>query len=459
MRNSRDMYISWYNFIMMGMTNRLFALPVAFLFFAVCLLHCLVVVTSADPADNDTGRKALVITVNGIINPVSAEFITKSIEKATAIKAETLIIRLDTPGGLETSMKSIVKEILGSSVPVVVYVSPSGARAASAGVFITLAAHIAAMAPGTNIGAAHPVAVGEKMDKVMSEKATNDAAAYIKAIATQRGRNAQWAEDAVRNSVSITENDALKKNVIDLIAKDMDSLLMAIDGRKIKTPDSEKILNTANIAVVADEMDLRLKILDIISDPNIAYILMLLGFYGLLYELMSPGAVLPGIVGAICIVLAFYALQKLPVNYAGLLLIIIGMILFVLEVKVTSYGALTIGGIVSLTLGSLMLFDSPLPFLRVSLMVILPVVIVTSVLFVLTFRMVYKAHRKRPVTGREGLIGLHGKALSKTGPAGGSVMVHGEIWSAWSEEPVDVGEKIVVEAVNGLHLKVRKNEA
>jgi membrane-bound serine protease (ClpP class) len=443
---------------MVGMTNRVFALSVALLFFAVCLLHCLGCCASADPVDSETGRKALVVTVNGVINPVSAEFITKSIEKATAIKAEALIIRLDTPGGLETSMKSIIKEILGSSVPVVVYVSPSGARAASAGVFITMSAHIAAMAPGTNIGAAHPVAVGEKMDKVTSEKATNDAAAYIKAIATQRGRNAEWAEDAVRNSVSITENDALKKNVIDFIAKDMDTLLKAINGRKVKTPDSERLLNTANIGVVADEMDLRLKILDIISDPNIAYILLMLGFYGLLYELMSPGAVLPGIVGAICIVLAFYALQKLPVNYAGLLLILIGIMLFILEVKVTSYGALTIGGIVSVTLGSIMLFDSSLPFLRVSLMVILPVVIVTAVLFVLTFRIVYKAHRRRPVTGSEGLIGLQGKVISETGPEGGSVMAHGEIWSAWSEELIVAGEKIVVEAVNGLRLKVRKND-
>jgi membrane-bound serine protease (ClpP class) len=431
--------------------------PLAALLFSVCLLYYSGCAAAAAPAESGAGGKALVITVDGVISPVSAEFIIKSIEKASAMKAEVLIVRLDTPGGLETSMKSIIKEIMGSSVPVVVYVSPSGARAASAGVFITMAAHVAAMAPGTNIGAAHPVAVGETMDKVMSEKAENDAAAYIKSIAAQTGRNPEWAENAVRKSVSITENDALKIKVIDFIARDMDELLKAIDGRKVKTSVSERTLHTANVAVVADEMGMRLKILDIIGDPNVAYILMLIGFYGLLFELMSPGSILPGVVGAIALVLAFYALQKLPVNYAGLLLIIIGMILFLLEIKVTSYGLLTIGGIVSLTFGSIMLFDSPLPFFRVSLTVILPVVIFTAVLFVVAVRMVYKAQRKRPVTGSEGLKGMQGTTISETGSSGGSVKVHGEIWSAWADETIAAGEQIVVEAVNGLRLKVSKN--
>jgi membrane-bound serine protease (ClpP class) len=400
--------------------------------------------------------RVLVITVDGVISPVSYEFITKSLEKANAMKAEAVVIRLDTPGGLETSMKGIVKEVMASNVPVIVYVSPSGARAASAGVFVTMAAHVAAMAPGTNIGAAHPVSVGEKMDKVQSDKAENDAAAFARSVAVKYGRNAAWAEEAVRKSVSITEAEALKKNVIDIVARDMEGLLKALDGRKVLLAGGERTLRTAGAVPVEEDMGLRLKILDIIGDPNVAYILMLLGFYGLLFELMSPGAVLPGVAGAVSMVLAFYGLQKLPVNYAGLLLIIIGMILLILEIKITSYGALTIGGIASLTLGSIMLFDSPLPFFRVSLQVILPVVVATSVIFVLAVRLVYRAHRRRPVTGSEGLVGTQGTARSDIGQSGGTVIVHGEIWSAWSEEPVEQGATVVVEDVSGLRLKVKK---
>jgi|WetSurMetagenome_2_1015567.scaffolds.fasta_scaffold00064_3 membrane-bound serine protease (ClpP class) len=413
----------------------------------------------AAPVDAPSGREVLVITVSGVINPGSSEFIIKSLEKAGAMKAEAMIIRLDTPGGLDTSMRSIVREIMASNVPVVVYVSPSGARSGSAGVFITMAAHIAAMAPGTNIGAAHPVAVGEKLDKVKSDKAENDAAAYIKSIAWERGRNAAWAEYAVRKSVSITESEAFRNRVIDLVAKDLDALLKAIDGRKVRTRDSERQLVTANAKIVYEDMGTRLKILDIIGDPNVAYILMLLGFYGLMFEFWSPGAVFPGVVGAISLVLAFYAFQTLPVNYAGLLLIVIGMILFILEVKVPSYGMLTVGGIIALTLGSVMMFDSPLPFFRVSLFVILPSVIVTALLFMATCRIVYKAHRRKPVTGSEGMVGLQGSAMSRIDQSGGSVMAHGEIWSAWSDERIEAGEKIVVEGIQGLRVKVKKPES
>ncbi len=419
------------------------------------LIGVLLSLSNASAVDVKEGE-ALSITVNGVINPVSAEFIHKALEKATASKAELLVIELDTPGGLDTSMRNIVKDIMGSSIPVAVYVSPSGARAASAGVFITLAAHIAAMAPGTNIGAAHPVSVGEKMDKTMAEKATNDAAAYIKSIAEQRGRNATWAEDAVRKSISATEADALKEGIIDLISKDLSSLLQATDGRKVKVLGAERRLRTANIRVVKDQMGLRLRILNIISDPSIAYILMLLGFYGLFFELTNPGALLPGIIGAISIVLAFYAFQTLPINYAGLLLIIIGIVLFLLEVKVTSYGLLTVSGIVSITLGSLMLFESPLPFLRVSLAIIIPAAIVTAVFFIITFRLAYMAHKRKPVTGGEGLIGLEGLARNDIGPLGGTVLVHGETWSAWSDEPIVKDEKVTVESVSGLKVKVKK---
>jgi membrane-bound serine protease (ClpP class) len=372
------------------------------------------------------------------------------------MKAEALIIELDTPGGLDTSMRSIVKEISGSSVPVIVFVSPTGARAASAGAFITLAAHVAAMAPGTNIGAAHPVAVGEKMDKVMSEKATNDAAAYIKSIAEQHGRNIKWAEDAVRKSVSATETEALKLRVIDLVAKDTASLISELHGRRVKTSQGEQTLSTRSATITRDQRGFRDRVLDLISDPTVAYMLMLLGFYGLFFELTNPGTVFPGVVGAISLILAFYAFQTLPVNYAGLLLILLGLILFLLEVKIASYGMLTVGGIVSIVLGSLMLFDSPSPFFRLSLSIIVPTALVSALFFAFTVRLGYRAHQRRPITGSEGLIGLEGVTTSDVTPSGGMVRVHGEFWSAFSDEPILKDQRIIVERVKGLTLKVKK---
>jgi membrane-bound serine protease (ClpP class) len=353
-------------------------------------------------------------------------------------------------------MRSIVKDIIGSAVPVVVYVSPSGARAASAGVFITMAAHVAAMAPGTNIGAAHPVAVGEKMDKVMAEKATNDAAAYIRSIAEQRGRNAKWAEDAVRKSISATEKEALDKKIIDLVSKDLTTLLSEIDGGKVTVLQRERVLATRDVKIIREEVGFRHKILNLISDPTVAYILMLLGFYGIFFELTSPGSVFPGVVGAIALILAFYSFQTLPVNYAGLLLILTGIILFLLEVKVASYGALTVGGIISLVLGSLMLFDSPLPFFKLSLSIILPAATLTALFFILTFRLAYKAHKRKPSTGIEGLIGMEGTAKTDISESGGAVIVHGEVWSAFSDEPIQAQTKVVVEEVRGLALRVRQ---
>ncbi len=416
-----------------------------------------ILVRQAHDASEEQGRQVMVITVNGVINPVSAEYIGRSIKTANEKKVEALVIELDTPGGLDTSMRSSVKDILGSDVPVVVYVSPGGARAASAGVFITLAAHIAAMAPGTNIGAAHPVGVGEKMDKVMAEKATNDAAAYIKSLAERKGKNAKWAEDAVRKSISATESEALKENVIDLVTKDINSLLADIDGKKVQTPIGEKILKTAKANVIREEMSLRHKILNLISDPNVAYILMLLGFYGLFFELTNPGSIFPGVLGGICLILAFYAFQTLPVNYAGFLLIILGLILFILEVKIISYGVLTIGGIISMILGSIMLFETPGPFIKLSIFVILPAAIITALFFVLTFSLVLKAYRRKPVTGYEELIGSEGVARTDI-KDDGMAYLHGEIWRAWSDNPIKEGEKIVVESVSGLKIKVKKEE-
>ncbi|MGO9613284.1 MAG: NfeD family protein [Dissulfurispiraceae bacterium] len=401
-------------------------------------------------------REAMVITVNGVINPVVAEYVTRSIKKASEIKAEALVIELDTPGGLDTSMRSIVKDIIGSNVPVVVYVAPSGARAASAGVFITIAAHLAAMAPGTNIGAAHPVSIGEKLDNVMAEKVTNDAAAYIRSLAEQRGRNVKWAEDAVRKSISATEVEALKNNIIDLIARDTVTLMANINGKKVQMVTGERILQTANIKMIREEMGFRQKILNLISDPTVAYILMLLGFYGLFFELTSPGAIFPGVVGGICLILAFYAFQTLPVNYAGLLLIILGIILFILEIKILSHGVLTVGGIISVTLGSLMLFDTSSSFYRLSLLVILPAAIITALFFVITVRLAYKAYKRRPLTGTSSLIGLEGIAQTDITPGGGIVSLHGELWSARADELIHANEIVIVENVKGIRIKVKQ---
>ncbi|MEC4676625.1 MAG: nodulation protein NfeD [Nitrospirota bacterium] len=398
----------------------------------------------------------LVITVAGVINPVASEFIGKSIKTADEIGAGALVIKLDTPGGLDTSMRTIVKDIIGSRVPVVVFVAPSGARAASAGVFITFAAHVAAMAPGTNIGAAHPVSVTGKMDENMAKKVTNDAAAYIRSLAERNGRNAVWAEEAVRKSISATESEALKQNVIDLISRDLKTLLEDIDGMEVIVATGKRSLSTSGAVIIAKEMGVRYKILNFISDPNIAYMLMLLGFYGLFFELTNPGAIFPGVTGAICLVLAFYSFQTLPVNYAGVLLIILGMILFILEIKVISYGALTIGGIISMVMGSLMLFDSPSPFFRISLYLILPTVIVTALFFSVVVSLVFKAQKRKPVTGAEGMIGLEGIANTDITKDGGVISLHGELWSAYSDETILKGERAIIEAVNGLKVKAKK---
>ena len=425
----------------------IFIVPFLYLLFFLCPVPA--------PAE-ESGNVVLVITVNGVINPASAEFIEKSIKKANEKQYEALVIELDTPGGLDTSMRSIVKAMIGSEVPVIVFVSPGGSRAASAGVFITMAANIAAMAPGTNIGAAHPVSVGGKMDKTMEAKATNDAVAYIKSIAASRGRNAKWAEDAVRKSISSTEKEALKEGVIDLVTKDLHSLLLAVDGRKVKTASGIKVLRTKNATVIREELGVRQRILNFISDPNVAYILMLLGFYGLFFELTSPGSLFPGIIGGICLILAFYAFQTLPINYAGLLLIVLAIILFILEIKIISHGILAIGGIISMIIGSLMLFESPAPFMKLSLAIILPAVVMTTLFFTLTIRLAVRAHKKKPVTGAEGLTGSIGIATTDITADSGAIKIHGEIWAACSDEPVTKGERVIVDSVSGLQVKVRK---
>ncbi|RKY58408.1 MAG: nodulation protein NfeD [Candidatus Latescibacterota bacterium] len=396
------------------------------------------------------------LRLEGAISPASAHFLIESLERAEREGAECLVVELDTPGGLMESMRSMVKALLNSEVPVVAFVYPKGSRAASAGVFVTLAAHIAAMAPGTNIGAAHPVMLGgERMGKEMSEKVTNDAVAYIKAIAERRGRNQKWAEDAVRKSISSTPEEALKAGVIDVIAEDLEELLEKIDGRKVKLPSGEKVLHTKGAKIVEIRMSFRDKILQTLSNPNIAYILLILGFYGLIFELSNPGAILPGVIGGICIILAFYALQMLPVNYAGLLLILLGLGLLIADIKVPSYGLLTVGGIVSMTLGSIMLFRTPGSFLSVSWPVILAAVITTAAFFIFAIGMAIKARLTKPVSGKEGLVGERGVARTPLEPSG-MVLVHGELWQAKSDEPVGEGEEVEVVAVEGLKLKVKK---
>ncbi len=412
-------------------------------------------VTATAPAPAMPERIVLLITVDGPITPTVAEYITKSIDRAAKSGAEALVIKLNTPGGLVDSTNDIIIRMMASEVPTVVWVAPSGGRAASAGVFITLAANVAAMAPTTHIGAASPVQMQGKMDETMANKAMNDIAAMARGIAEKRGRNAKWAEDAVRKAVSVTETEALKLKVIDLVAPDLPTLLTKIDGWTVEVVIGRRVLRTADAKVVEAGMDFRHKVLSIISNPNVAYILMILGFYGLYFELSNPGAIFPGVAGAICLILAFYALQTLPINYAGLMLILLGIALFIGEVFVTTHGILGVGGTIALLLGSVMLIDSPVPAMRVSWAVIIPVVLSSALLFIITLTVAVRAHRSQVDTGREGLIGLTGDARTDVAERG-QVFVHGEYWNAWSDEPVAKGDRIEVLQVDGLRLKVKK---
>ncbi len=397
------------------------------------------------------------VTIDGVIGPVSSRIILKAIESSIKDSSEALVIELNTPGGLDESMRLVTREILNSEVPVIVYVSPSGSRAGSAGVFITLSAHVAAMAPGTNIGAAHPVTLGAQVDSTMMEKVENDAAAYIKSIASKRGKNIEWAEEAVRKSSSITEYEALKLKVIDLVANNLRELLDSCDQRKVSLPSGERTLNTKGVEVRRIRISLRDEILGVITNPNIAYILYSLGMLGIFFELSNPGAIFPGIIGGICLILAFFSFQSLPINYAGLLLMALALIFFILEVKIVSHGALTIGGIISMLLGSLMLFESPEPYMRASLSVIIFVVLATAAFFVFAVGMGLKAQRRKTTTGEAGMVGEVGVARSPLKPEG-YVFVHGEIWKAEADEPIEQGEKVVVKEVEHLTLKVTKKK-
>ena len=464
-----------------------------------------------------------VITIDDqIINPVAAEYIKGAIESAEQDGAECLIIRLDTPGGLLTSTRTIVKDILNADVPIVVYVAPSGARAGSAGVFITLASNIAAMAPSTNIGAAHPVDLGggdggswqkamkelekklkelerrqeqpipkpteplgektpeeefaeaEESDKesqsteevgedeestgsTMGDKIMEDTLAWTRGIARLRGRNEEWAVEAVTKSVSVTDGEALEKNVIDFVCKDLNELLAKIDGKEVEVASGTVVLHTKEARVVRQDMSTRQKILMAISNPNIAYILMMLGFFGLLFEVTHAGIGFPGVAGAICLILAFYSFQMLPVNYAGVLLILLALVLFVVEAKVASYGLLTVGGLVCMTLGSIMLIDTSHDFLRVSYTVIFPVVFTTAAIVIFLVTLVIRAQSRKSEVGQEGLVGLIGTAETDVSPEG-KVFVHGEIWNARSSDDLDKGSKARVVEVDGMTVVVEKVE-
>ncbi|MCK5580017.1 MAG: nodulation protein NfeD [Candidatus Omnitrophica bacterium] len=446
------------------------------------------------------------------INPVTAEYIVSAIDRAENQGAECLIIKLDTPGGLLTSTRLIVKKIMSAQVPVVVYISPSGSRAGSAGVFITYASHVAAMAPSTNIGAAHPVQMGgqkgrqrdiwdglkelleqkakkeaeetttepqvkeeikKKTEAVEAEdtkeevvpdedpmrsKILNDTIAFIKAIAKKRNRNLEWAVKSVVESSSVTETEAQELNVIEIIANNEHELLEKLDGRVVMIDDQKKILNTAGATMRYIEMDARQKFFNILANPNIAYILMILGFYGLMYEVTHPGIGVPGIMGAIFLILAFFSMQTLPTNYAGLALVILGLTLFIAEAFTPTFGLLTLGGFVCMILGSLLLFDSSVPLMRVSLSLILSFTLTTAGITLFLVRAVIRAHRQKKRGGKEGLVGEKGEAYSAlTAGEEGKVYVHGELWNAISDENIKKGEKVTVEEVDSMTLKVKRN--
>jgi membrane-bound serine protease (ClpP class) len=399
--------------------------------------------------------------VDSIIHPVSAEYMIETIDRADREGGALVVFTLETPGGLVDSTRAIVTRMLSAKTPVVVFVAPAGSRAASAGFILTIAADVAAMAPGTHIGAAHPVSAdGEKVDEVSAKKAAQDVAAYVRTLAGGRQRNVDLSQQAVNDSRAFTEQEALNASppLIDLVAADLPDLLRTLDGRSVRRFDgSMTTVRTAAAEVVPIEMSLRQRVLSAIAHPNIAYLLLSLGILGLTVELWSPGAIAPGVVGALSLLLAFFSLQMLPVNYAGLLLIVLGMTLLVLEIKVTSYGLLTIGGAASLIFGSMILVDSSAPELQLNLRLILPIVAGIVAIAVLLARLGLSAQRQAPTTGEEGMIGVTGVALGALAPGTpGRVRTRGEIWQAVADEPIVEGSAVRVVAVDGLTLSVRK---
>lgn len=413
----------------------------------VLVLFCILILLSGLAAANDIAR----VRVEMAIGPIAQRVIERSVDRAEDENRELLIIELDTPGGLDKSMRGICKKLLNADIPTVVYVSPSGAHAASAGLFIAYSAHIIAMAPGTNIGAAHVVNMGGEMDSVMTEKVQNDAVAYITSIAKRRARNISWAETAVRESKSIDAELALDSNVINILAKDTEDLLAQLDGRTVNLNTGTVTLETAGEDVDDYPIGFKDRFLRIITDPSVAFILFNLGWLGLMVELYNPGAVFPGVVGGISLILAFFAFQQLPINYAGLGLIILSAVFFILEVKVVSHGVLAIGGVVSMLLGSFLLIDSPEPYLQISKVVIFTTVGVATLFFLFIIRFAIRAHRRKIVTGQEGLEGAVGEVRRD-----GLVFVSGELWRVDCDEQLNDGDKVEVQKVENMRLIVKK---
>jgi membrane-bound serine protease (ClpP class) len=406
-----------------------------------------------------------VVQLDGIVGPATARYVLRGLRQASADGAQALIIEMDTPGGLLTSMDQIAKAFLASSTPTIVYVWPSGARAASAGVFITYAATLAAMAPTTHIGAAHPVNVepgsagSTPEGKTMIAKVTNDAVAEIRGFANTRGRNADWAEQAVRQSVSITDQQALRLHVVNLIADTPQALLAAVDGRVVKTPAGSVTLHTRNARLVEIPMDTTERLLLLLGDPNVGFILMTMAIYGIIFELSNPGSVFPGVIGGLALILALASFAVIEVNLAGLLLIGFALILFIADIKVPSHGILTAGGLASFILGSLLLTERQAPFLRISLALILTMAALTAGFFAFAVGAGIRAQHRRVYTGREALIGATGVARSDLGPSG-TVFVQGELWSAESVDgTIPAGRRVRVVEVRGLHLIVREEGA
>jgi membrane-bound serine protease (ClpP class) len=399
--------------------------------------------------------------VDSIIHPVSAEYMIQTMDRADREGATLVVFTLRTPGGLVDSTRQIITHMLAAKTPVAIFIGPSGTRAASAGFLLTIAADVAAMAPGTHIGAAHPVAgSGEKMDETMAKKVTEDLAAYARTLASRRHRNVTLAEQAVNDSRAFTDEEALGASppLIDVVAPDVAELLRTLDGRTVMRFDGTPVvLRTAGARVLAIDMNWRQRVLSAVAHPNVAFILLSLGTLGLTIELWSPGAVLPGVAGGLCLLLAFFAFQILPVNYAGLLLILFGLLLLVLELKITSYGLLTAGGLASLTFGSMILMDSSEPDLQLSLRFVLPIVLGLGGIGIFLTRLAVASQRIRPITGAAGMIGEVGKALTAIEPGKiGRVATHGETWKAIAEEPIAEGDRVLVTKVDGLTLTVRK---
>ena len=398
--------------------------------------------------------KVVSVDVDGMIHPVTTEIVKSAINRARQENASLIIVRLDTPGGLMDAMRETIQEIVSSPVPVATYVAPSGGRAASAGFFILEAGDIAAMAPGTNTGAAHPVAMGGEMDAVMKQKVENDAAAEMRSICTKRGRNATLAESAVRESKSFTDNEALDQHLIDLVAPTEKELLAALDGRTVRRFDgSTQTLHTAGAEIDVYERSLRQKIMSGIADPNIALILLVIGALLIYVEFTSPGMIAPGVFGAILALLGLSALSVLPINWLGAALLVLAFVLFALEVKFTSHGVLGVGGAIAMVLGAVMLINSPLPEMRIHLGTAIAVALPFSAITIFLLSLAVRARRNKVETGREGMIGETGAAITDLSPAG-KVFVHGEYWDAVSSKPVTAGARVRVTSIDKLQLAV-----